>query len=299
MFPKNIIPYRGNREFTFAPTEQVLSEFKLLPLGSQDKQKFGWVPPLGRKHELLSHINGDWVLLTACKQEKLLPSAAISKMVAEKINAIEEQKGRPLKKKEKDQIRDDVIMDVLPTAFIKDTFTNVWVDTKNNYFLVDCSSPKTAEEVLALLRKTIGSLPIVPIVPQDAVETTLTEMVMTGKAESGYEIGTRAELKSVLDDGATVRLKDEDMTSESVLKHIDENKVVTMLRLGWQDRISFNLTNAFYLKSLSFSDDIKDMNDDIPREDAAARFDADFALVSGELRALLPSLINVFGGLPE
>jgi recombination associated protein RdgC len=294
MIPKNIIPYIANREFIFTPNETRISEFAFVPCGSQDKQKFGWTKPLGNKSELYSHISQSWVLLTACKQEKILPASSIAKLVSEKVKAIEEQEGRPLKKKEKDQLRDDVLMDALPRAFVKDTFTNLWIHPEKGYYLVDTSSRNTAESVLALLRKTCGSLPVIPLMPEIAVESKLTDMVKSNTTPAGYTIGTKAELASILDDGAIVRLKDEDMTSEAVLKHIDESKLVTMLRLVWQDRIAFNLTSDFSLKAMKFNDELKEQNDDIPREDVAARFDADFLLISAELEALIPSVKSVF-----
>lgn len=57
MFPKNLLIYRVNRDIQFDPEkmETLLGEFKLTQLGSQDKQKFGWVPALYDKSSALAH----------------------------------------------------------------------------------------------------------------------------------------------------------------------------------------------------------------------------------------------------
>lgn len=300
MFPKNMIIYRFNRDIEFNPVklEQQLAEFKLTPCGSQDKQKFGWASALPGC-EMFTHVSGGHILIRAGREEKILPASCIKKLVNEKVAEIEEQEGRPLKKREKDDIRDDVIMDKLPTAFIRESFTNVIIYPSSGIIVVDASSHKKAEDVLALLRKTMGSLPVVPLIPQVAVETTLTEWVRSGDVPAGFQVGCSAEMQSIMEDKGTVKLKNNELTSEAVHQHIAENKVVTALEIDWQERITFHLKHTMAISRVKFCDDILSQNEDIPRESRAARLDADFALASGEVLAFINSLVDVLGGLPK
>lgn len=301
-FFKNALIYRLSREMMLVQngnTETLatqLETFRFSPCGSQDMAKTGWVSPFGEVSDRLFHLAGGHLLLSIRREEKIIPKQTIADELKKKVSRLEQEQGRRLKKTEKDSIRDEVLHSLLPRAFTKNSLVRIWVNTAAGLIVIDTSSARRAEDSLALLRKTLGSLPVVPLTMENPIELTLTEWVRSGTAPAGFSIGDEAVLKAILEDGGTGRFKKQDLACDEILNHIEAGKVVTQISMDWQQRISFTLSDDGILKRLKFADQLISQNDDIDREDIAQRFDADVTLMTGELSQLISDLTAALGG---
>lgn len=290
--------YRLSREVSLSADEmeKQLSALSFTPCGSQDMAKTGWVSPMGSHSDALTHTVNGQIVICARKEEKILPSPVIKQELQAKIERLEGEQHRKLKKTEKDSLKDEVLHSLLPRAFSRFNQTFLWIDTVNDLIMVDAASAKRAEDTLALLRKSLGSLPVVPLTLENPIELTLTEWVRSKELPAGFALMDEAELKAILEDGGVIRCKKQDLFSDEIAVHIEAGKLVTKLALDWQERVQLVLSDDGSLKRLKFSDTLREQNEDIDREDFAQRFDADFILMTSELAALIKNLIEALGG---
>ncbi|HAT2846392.1 TPA: recombination-associated protein RdgC [Serratia marcescens] len=295
---KNLMVYRLSREVALNADEmeKQLSAFAFTPCGSQDMAKTGWVSPMGSHSDALTHAVNGQIVISARKEEKILPSPVIKQELQAKIERLEAEQHRKLKKTEKDALKDEVLHSLLPRAFSRFNQTFMWIDTVNDLIMVDAASAKRAEDTLALLRKSLGSLPVVPLTMESPIELTLTEWVRSGEMPAGFAIQDEAELKAILEEGGVIRCKKQNLISDEIAVHIEAGKLVTKLAVDWQERIQLMLSDDGSLKRLKFADTLREQNDDIDRDDFAQRFDADFILMTSELAALIKNTIEALGG---
>jgi len=189
-----------------------------------------------------------------------------------------------------------VIATLLPQAFSRIKTTALYIDTLKQLIFVDAASSKTAEDALALLRKSLGSLPVVPLAFNCAPCEVMTRWV-TDTAPDWLILREEVEIREKEDLGI-ILCKQKDVEDEDIIE-LAKNGSVSKLALEWEDNLKFILVEDGTLKRLKFDDNITEKNDDIVKENVTARFDADFILMTATLSELVKNLINEFGGEKE
>ena len=98
------------------------------------------------------------------------------------------------------------------------------------------------------------------------------------------------------EDKAAVRYARHPLEGDDVKGHLEAGKLPTRLALTFDDRISFVLTEKLEIKRLDFLDIVRDQVGEADKDDAEALFNAEFALMTGELAHLLPAVVAALGG---
>jgi recombination associated protein RdgC len=301
MWFSNLICYKFKQDISYQQEEfeKALEQDIFRPCGSQDLSTFGWTKALGKHGQMLSHFSQKSILVCAKREEKVLPAAVVNELVAEKVEQIEAEENRPVKKKEKDEIKENLLHSLLPQAFKKSSLQFAFIDLEKGWLVVNSGSFNKAEELLALLRKSIGSLPVVPAFVNFDLGLFLTDWLSKMAPPAGFEIGLDADLQEPDENGAQVKLKQHDLSSDEVQNHLENGKQVTKLALDWNERIKFMLVEDGSIKRISYSEVLKDENADIPKEDMLVKLDADFMLASEELKLMLEDLLSSLGDAEE
>ncbi|GHE81515.1 recombination-associated protein RdgC [Thalassotalea profundi] len=296
MWFKNLYFFAFTRPFEWSEQdlEKNLSEHLFTPCGSTEMSHFGWVNALGKHgHSTVHAVNGNF-LLCARKEEKILPAPVIKDMIEEKVAHLENEQGRSATKKEKEQFKEDIIFELLPRAFSRVTDTHAYINAEENIIVVNTSSRGKAEDFLALLRKVLGTLPVTSLSPERAPDEIMTDWLTEQSLTEPFQLGMEAEFHALGDDGAVVRVKNQDLTSDEIKAHLDADKFVVKTALEWDDAISFILCDDLAIKRLKFFDVLQEQNEDIDKDDMVARLDADFSLMAGELNRLIKDLLAQF-----
>jgi recombination associated protein RdgC len=298
MWFKNLTLFRFTEPFTLSATEieQKLETMRFRPCGSHDEFSFGWTSPLGRGSEQLVHSSNGFIMVCGKKEEKVLPASVINELVVEKITDIETQQARKLSKRERNEIKDELIYDLLPRAFSFSRNTYAYIDPKGGWVVVDTASSKKAEDVLSSLRRCLGSLPVVPINTVEKPASTMTQWLTDDQTPKGISIEDECELRSPEEEGGIVRCKKHDLALPEIKKHLETGKQAVKLALNWEDRLSFVLDENLGVKRLRFLDLIQDQVADTNAETEAERFDVDFSIMTAEFANFLPRLLELFAG---
>ena len=302
MWFKNLKIYRFSKPFSI-DIEQLatqLGEKSFLPCSSTQASSFGWVPPLGITQDdnstQLTHTIGKTTMLCVRQEERILPSSVINDALNEKLDVIQAESGRRPAGKHKQSIKDEVILDLLPRSFTRSKRTYAYIDQDGQFMAVDASSNNKAEELVELLRQSLGSLPVVPLKTKTPATILMTNWLKGIDLKDDFLIKDECELQESDEDGAILRCKRQDLSSDEIQKHLDSGKEVTKLALNWNDTIECILQDDLAIKRLKFSDELLEQASNDGAEDAAALFDADFNLMTGELARFIPRLIEVLGG---
>ncbi len=298
MWFKNLSIFRLTEEFTLsvAELEQKLEALAFRPCGNHEEFTFGWTSPLGKSSGQLVHSANGFMMICGKKEEKVLPAAVVNELVQEKILETEDQQGRKLSKKERTVIKDELVFELLPKAFTFSRKIFAYIDPKGGWLVVDASSAKSAEDLLSLLRKCLGSLPAAPLNTLDKPVTVMTQWLMTHQAPDDITIEDECELRSPEEEGGIIRCRRHDLALPEIKNHLDTGKEVIKLAISWADRLSFIIDENLSVKRLRFLDLIQEQMADIEAGNEVEQFDADFSIMSMELANFLPRLVELFGG---
>lgn len=283
---KNAIIYQLNNDNLLdkQTIENALKSALFSPCGNLDTTKMGWVSPYDDNNldDFIIDMQGH-LLLKIKKETKILPAPVIKQALNEKIDKQEKALSRKLSKNEKATLKDEVMIDLMPRAFSKYNYYWLWIDIENKRIIIDCSSFKLAEDILAILRKELGALALTPLSIEKPLEKIMTTWVREKLSFPPFILGDEAELKDPLEGNGIISCKNQDITSDEMLVHLDSGKWVTKLKIIDERGINFIINPDLTLKRIKFDSVILDENEDIGSDEFDKRLEADFYIMAKTL----------------
>lgn len=299
MWFKNLRLYRLLKPFGLSEDELIerLQARAFRHCSSHEPTSQGWSSPLGRGSERLAHEVGGCMMICVRQEDKLLPAGVINEALEEKVEVMETEEARKLSRRERSDLRDEIIHQLLPKAFVRSSRTFAMIDRQNGWILVDASSANKAEALVTLLRETLGSLPVRPFEVTIAPASVFTEWLGQPAKYTDFALLDSCELRDSVDEGGVIRCKGQDLAADEIQAHLSAGKQVVKLAVEWDERISCTLESDLSIKRIKFLDIIQEEAADAQTEDEIACFDVAFSLMSLEFRRLIPRILQLFGGM--
>ena len=136
---------------TVAQLEEALSAAPFVECGATQPRAIGWVPPRGDEHGvLIEAIAGQW-LMQLMVESKVVPGSVVKRQVDLLAAQVEKQTGRKPGKKQRNELKDQALLDLLPMAFTKRATVKVWIAPAERLLVIDAGSASRADEVLTAL----------------------------------------------------------------------------------------------------------------------------------------------------
>jgi recombination associated protein RdgC len=303
---KNACFFRVADDFVLpdpAAFERVLHKARFVPCGPTQPESTGWVAPRGNKSKVLAETVGGHLILKQCTEKRAVPASAIKAAVEEKVERYKTETGNErVPAKLKKDFKEEVLLDLMPRAFTKRSTTLLWLDPRAKLLVVDAGSLAAADRIvsslLAALLEVPGAGPALDlqlVQTQTSPAVSMAHWLSTREAPWRFTVDRDCELKAPDEQKSTVRYSRHTLDIDEVAQHIAAGKVPTQLALTWNDRISFVLGEAGQMRRLKMLDVVLKEADDIKGKDDEG-FDTNAAILTGELSALIPDLLEALGG---
>ena len=291
---KNALVYRITQ---WTPPElpeldERLAAARFVECGATQAESLGWTEPRGERHgAMVESIGGQW-LMRFVMETKAVPGSAVKQRLEGELDKIEAETGRRPKGKRSKELKEQIVHELLPRAFAKRAATLVWVDPKAGLAMVDTASVKRADRILSLLLEALGEgASLALLQTQASPAMAMSNWLKNKEAPAGFSVDRECELKQPDTEKSSVRYARHNLDIDEVGLHIEQGKLPTQLAMTWDNRVSFVLTESMALKKIKLLD--------VVLEGAKGQdegFDTDAAIATGELRRLIPDLLEALDG---
>jgi recombination associated protein RdgC len=294
MWFKNLTIYQLNNRFNYTAESlsEKLAERRFSPLARQADKTLGWISPVNRHQESLAYEANGCLLFCMRKEQKIIPASAVKEALEEKVMSLQAELGRKIYRKEKQNIKDDIVSAMLPKAFSRASHISAYIDKKNQWLVVNASSATQVDEFYEFLVATIGTLGATLLNPENSPADTMRNWLMNSLPEN-WRLSGEYLMKDPVEE-RTARFKDNDAGNPFVQDLLEDGYLINRLGVLFNDQVKGVIFDDLRIGGVKFDHRLLKENDEISEEDDLSRFDADFVLMTSALSEFIVQLKQVF-----
>ncbi len=269
----------------------LLSQEAMKPCPPHARFIYGWLPAIASE---FVHEAAGSALICMGKEERLLPRGVIKKILNERVQALEAQRGYAIKRAEKGQMAEDLEFELLPKSFCLQKRTLALLDTVSKRLIINASSANQASQLTSLLRKTVPGISIEPLQHMGNLSVLFAEWITNPSSmPANLQLASDCLLFSPDDDKKRFNCKGYELPAEEILTLLSQGLAPAEISIIWNERIQFTLTHELTFKRLKCMDylvddfsEIRELEEEYEQQDAA------LTLLSGEFRSLMEDLLK-------
>ncbi len=266
--------------------ETLISQDALKPCPAHARFIYGWVPAF---HDAFTHETAGFSLVCLGKEMRVLPRSVVNRILEQRVLQLETQRGYPVKRAESAQMAEDVEFELLPQAFCVQKRLFALFDHARQRLIINTSSKNSATQVLAMLRKSIPEMSILPLIFPDKLAMNFTNWIMYPETlPANTQLAADYVLFSMENENKRFNCKGCSNLDEEIIDLIAKGLAASEISLIWNERIQFTLTQDLTFKRLKCLDLLQeDLEELSALDDQEEQQQASLVLLAGELRELV------------
>lgn len=252
----------------------------------------GWTSPIDKDDAPFFHELNGCYLMTLQFEERLLPSVVIRQTLDEKVKHLEKIEDRKVGQKEKKMLKEEIIHTLLPRAFVKRSRLNAYVDTKNNWLVLDSANSPKSQLFTSFFKRTFDEIRIQP--PKlKKISNVLTNW-LRNEIPKSFAIEKNCVLQGSNQQKRIIRCQQQNLFAKSIQELISDGCEVKQLALNWQERLQFVMSEDFTLRNIQYEDELISNSSEYENETEEQRMNADFIMMIETHRLFLNDLLPCF-----
>ncbi|MGR5451400.1 recombination-associated protein RdgC [Vibrio sp. PNB22_3_1] len=232
----------------------LLYRARFKPCRGLETRSIGWIQLMGSEN-YFEQID-DAILLRYRRRRRSVPPDVIEKHL-EKLRQKLLVEGRAVNRVQLKKLREDVVAKLLKRAFPRDKEFSVVIYPAAGWVVVEARTWSLAEEVISLLRRTLGHLSVVPVSTEQSPSVCMTRWARDFRLSGEkFHIKDELELNSVVQAGSRMRVVKCNLQDHAVHQLVlCEHHSVRRLMLGWEDRVQCTLASDGLLSRFEWLDE--------------------------------------------
>lgn len=207
-------------------------------------------------NEPLVDLQGGGYMACVQVNDRILPGAVVREGMVKMIDSITQRDGRKPSKKQYAEIKDQVVLELLPKAFIRRKYIPVFIDSTN--LIVFTSSAKTADDVINLIVSTLPefnqgvgrALPLISRVthgPAGLFKTLAVEGSTADRFEDSDVILASADAVVLKLGKKTIRVKDVNIEDDHIQRLMEQDYEIVQMAIEQADEVGGPINAKFNL----------------------------------------------------